>query len=429
MKKIGILKAMRLCAAYEKMDAAQREALRERRLRALVAHARENSPFYKELYRDLPEDFRLSDLPPTDKRTLMARWDDWVCDRELTLAEAEKFMEDRGNIGAWLKGRYLVFTTSGSTGNPLVAVCDRTANSVMGGISARRSFARKEDLSAFMRRGRKSIGVFADEGLFQPRGDRYESGQQFGAVGNGEFRRVGRSGGAQIGDKVAYREVGLVSDRRDHRDPGRCDRPCERLVVEAKQILKRSPAPPDDDQVDIVPRIETADPVGKFRGRARPLYGGGNDQDLRGRESPFKDAEHIADRGACRRRDDPDLLRVLRQRFLPIGVEQPLGLELGAQFLVREKERADPVARERVDVKLVFPVLRVERDAPPRDDREPVRQRELHELRPRTEHHAADQPVAVLQREIEMPGLRLREIGDRRGPRPTAERRRNQAAS
>ena len=166
MKKIGILKAMRLCAAYEKMDAAQREALRERRLRALVAHARENSPFYKELYRDLPEDFRLSDLPPTDKRTLMASWDDWVCDRELTLAEVEKFMEDSGNIGAWLKGRYLVFTTSGSTGNPLVAVCDRTANSVMGGISARRSFARKEDMAAFIRRGGKSIGVFADEGFY-----------------------------------------------------------------------------------------------------------------------------------------------------------------------------------------------------------------------------------------------------------------------
>jgi phenylacetate-coenzyme A ligase PaaK-like adenylate-forming protein len=36
----------------------------------------------------------------------------------------------------------------------------------MGGISARRSFARREDLKAFMKRGGKSIGVFADDGFY-----------------------------------------------------------------------------------------------------------------------------------------------------------------------------------------------------------------------------------------------------------------------
>ncbi len=75
-------------------------------------------------------------------------------------------MEDKKNIGAWLNSRYLVFTTSGSTGSPLVAVCDKTANNIMGGISTVRSFARKEDLIAFMKRGGKSIGVFADEGFY-----------------------------------------------------------------------------------------------------------------------------------------------------------------------------------------------------------------------------------------------------------------------
>ncbi len=166
MKKLGILRAMLLCRKYERMGAAEREALREKRLRALVAHARRNSPFYKSLYRDLPEDFRLSDLPPTDKRTLMADWDNWVCDRELTLAGVEKFMENRENVGAWFMNKYLVFTTSGSTGSPLVTVCDRTANNVMGAVSACRSFARKEDMAAFVRRGGKSMGVFADEGFY-----------------------------------------------------------------------------------------------------------------------------------------------------------------------------------------------------------------------------------------------------------------------
>ena len=166
MKKTGILRAMKLCRDYDKMGEEARRELRERRLRELVEHARKNSPFYRELYRDVPERFRLEDLPPVNKRTLMEHWDDWICDRELTLREVTRFMENKDNIGAKLKGEYLVFTTSGSTGEPLVCICDKTANNVMGGISACRSFARKKDLAAFILRGGKSIGVFADDGFY-----------------------------------------------------------------------------------------------------------------------------------------------------------------------------------------------------------------------------------------------------------------------
>ena len=166
MKKTGILKAMKLCADYEKMGAEEREVLRRERLEAIVKHAREKSPYYGKLYRDVPEDFSLEDLPTVDKRTLMENWDDWVCDRELKLRDVEEFLEDRDNIGRWLNKKYMVFTTSGSTGNPLVAVVDKTANNIMGGIGACRSYARKEDLMAFIKRGGKSIGVFADGGFY-----------------------------------------------------------------------------------------------------------------------------------------------------------------------------------------------------------------------------------------------------------------------
>lgn len=166
MKKVGILRAMKLCKDYEKMDTEARKKLREKRLNELVEYARKNSPYYKALYQKVPASFRLEDLPPVDKRTLMENWNDWVCDRDLTLSEVERFMQDQDNIGRKLNGKYLVFTTSGSTGNPLVSVCDSTANNIMGGISACRSFARKEDLKAFFLRGGKSIGVFADEGFY-----------------------------------------------------------------------------------------------------------------------------------------------------------------------------------------------------------------------------------------------------------------------
>ena len=102
MKNIGILKAMRLCGEYEKMNPEKRRSLQSRRLKELVDYARNKSPFYRELYRDVPESFTLSDLPPVDKRTLMANWDNWVCDRDLTLEQVEQFMTDKRNIGGKL---------------------------------------------------------------------------------------------------------------------------------------------------------------------------------------------------------------------------------------------------------------------------------------------------------------------------------------
>ena len=166
MKKTGIFKAMKLCMDYKKMDCEQREKLRADRMSTVVNHARKNSPYLKELYKDIPQDFSLSDLPVTDKKTLMENWDSWVCDPNLKLADVEKFMEDTSNIGSLYNKEYMVFTTSGSTGNPLVAVVDKNANNIMGGISACRSFARKQDLKAFIKKKGKTIGVFADGGFY-----------------------------------------------------------------------------------------------------------------------------------------------------------------------------------------------------------------------------------------------------------------------
>lgn len=166
MKKTGIFKAMKLCMDYKKMPADKREQTRGQRFKDIVEYARENSPYYKELYKDLSADFTLADLPAVNKANLMENWDDWVCDRSLKLADVKEFMKDKNNIGAKFKKEYMVFTTSGSTGNPLVAVVDKTANNIMGGISAVRAYARKEDLKAFMKAGGKSIGIFADGGFY-----------------------------------------------------------------------------------------------------------------------------------------------------------------------------------------------------------------------------------------------------------------------
>jgi len=166
MKKIGLLKAVRLCSQYKKMSEGEKEKVKVVRLANMVRYAKMNSPYYQKLYEHLGPDFKLEDLPPTNKTDLMAHFDDWPTDESVKLAEINEFMTDLDNIGRKFKGKYVIFTTSGSTGNPLVTLCDKTTNNVMGAINAARSFARKADMTNFIKRGGKSIGVFATGGFY-----------------------------------------------------------------------------------------------------------------------------------------------------------------------------------------------------------------------------------------------------------------------
>ena len=170
MKKIGLIQALRLTARYRKMDAPARERLQMERLRTLVEWAKANSPYYARLYRDLPEDFKLTDLPPISKADLMAHFDEWVTDRGVKLSDVQAFMKDLDNVGRRMRGKYLVFTTSGSTGNPLILLADKSVSNVMSAVNALRAIARWEDLKALLKRGNRTMGVFATGGFYLSNG-------------------------------------------------------------------------------------------------------------------------------------------------------------------------------------------------------------------------------------------------------------------
>ena len=95
------------------------------RLAEIVAYARAQSPYFRELYRDLPDrvdDVRL--LPVTDKRRLMAHYDEWVTDRAVTLERVRAFISDRNLIGERFLDKYTALTTSGTTGTPGIFLWD-----------------------------------------------------------------------------------------------------------------------------------------------------------------------------------------------------------------------------------------------------------------------------------------------------------------
>ena len=166
MKKISMLTGIRSCLKYGKLSKTEREELQQERFKRMVCFARQNSPYYAALYQNIGEDFSLTDLPVVNKAELMANWNDWVTDRNVSLAEIQTFMENIDHIGRKWNGKYLVYTTSGSTGNPLVSLCDASTNNVTGAISALRSYARSGDMKAFIKRGGKSVGIYADSGFY-----------------------------------------------------------------------------------------------------------------------------------------------------------------------------------------------------------------------------------------------------------------------
>lgn len=166
MKKIGLIRALALTKKADKMSNNERIALQQKRLKELISYAKENSPYFAKLYADIDENAPLSALPVTNKKEMMTHFDQWMTDRSITKAKVEHFMSDISNVGTKLDGKYLVYTTSGSTGNPCIVLYDESTINVSSAIGVIRSFARKEEMSAFIKSGKKTIALFADNGFY-----------------------------------------------------------------------------------------------------------------------------------------------------------------------------------------------------------------------------------------------------------------------
>lgn len=101
------------------------------RFAEMVSFARTHSLYYRKQYQDLPEkveDPRL--LPVVRKQELMTRFDDWVTDRDVKIEQVRAFVNNPDLIGERYLGKYLLATTSGTTGNRGIFLMDDRAIAV-----------------------------------------------------------------------------------------------------------------------------------------------------------------------------------------------------------------------------------------------------------------------------------------------------------
>jgi len=144
----------------------QIKKLQYKRLRQLVMYAKNNSPYFKDLYANISDNFSLNELPPTNKVEMMKNFDNWITDNTITMERINEFTKTKENIGRMIDDKYLIFKTSGSTGNPAIVLYDKQNIDVASAVAALRTFARKEDFKKFMKNGKKTAGVFANYGYY-----------------------------------------------------------------------------------------------------------------------------------------------------------------------------------------------------------------------------------------------------------------------
>ncbi len=97
-------------------------------MRDLVAYARAHSAYFADLYRDVEEALTdVTQLPVVTKSEMMRHFDQWVTDPLVNRKEVEAFAADPAMVGHEYLNRYVVCTTSGSTGTPAILLHDRGA--------------------------------------------------------------------------------------------------------------------------------------------------------------------------------------------------------------------------------------------------------------------------------------------------------------
>ncbi len=118
---------------------AQRQQVR---LSQVLSAALRDSRLYQELMpRGTDARTPLDQLPVVTRGQLMERFDDWVADPRLKLDELRAFTADPDRIAEPWLGRYMVWESSGTTGQPGIFVQDAQAMAVYDALEALRRSA------------------------------------------------------------------------------------------------------------------------------------------------------------------------------------------------------------------------------------------------------------------------------------------------
>lgn len=119
-------------------NAQEATEIGHKRAQELIAHARKSSPFYAKYYASIPVGSALEYYPQVNRTTLMENFDNWSSDRRITQASVKSFLSSTDRIGQRFLNDYLVWTSSGTSGEKGIYVQDIHALSIYQALMAAR---------------------------------------------------------------------------------------------------------------------------------------------------------------------------------------------------------------------------------------------------------------------------------------------------
>lgn len=133
MEEIGLKEGIALVKKYNKMLPKEREMLQKQRFFAALFHAREHSPLYRELYKNLGVNFFMRDVPMMDHDFAAAHKDMWRCDEavhmeiDAAINTVRTFSFERDYYSFILKGsKAVVITADTAADSPYTASWDKS---------------------------------------------------------------------------------------------------------------------------------------------------------------------------------------------------------------------------------------------------------------------------------------------------------------
>ena len=140
-------------------------------MRDTVAYARTHSEYLANLYRDVPTALTdTTQLPVVTKLEMMRHFDQYVTDPVVRRQQVEAFVADPTLIGHDYLDRYVVCTTSGSTGTPAILLHDHAALAIYNLLGYVRALPvallSPRDLWALLRGKGRLAAVFVTGGHF-----------------------------------------------------------------------------------------------------------------------------------------------------------------------------------------------------------------------------------------------------------------------
>ena len=167
MEFIDAKLAAALVAGTDQRERKEIEDLARQRLCFLVDYAREHSPYLKEKYEDLPDNYSLADIPISTREEMTQQFDRWVCDPEITTEKVDEYVADFENLFTPFLGKYRVISTSGTTAQPLRIVRDSRHVAIHDALMAERYFGGPllKDVEGLKEPDLKQCAIIAPGGL------------------------------------------------------------------------------------------------------------------------------------------------------------------------------------------------------------------------------------------------------------------------